>query len=162
MEKGDWHIRNITWRTHTQASPNAYGYAIHNEQIDKKLRKVSENTSFFQYETPFLSTLDGEPITVEPFVSGEFIKYINNDGLPSSCENGNKKVFFEKAETLTHFSYEESDEKLLLVDLQGSDYHLYDPEIATTDDLNNNSTERFFCVGNLNELALDNFFTHHI
>lgn len=86
---------------------------------------------------------------------------MNNDGLPSLCENGSKKVFFEKAEALTHFSYEESKEKLLLVDLQGSDYNLYDPEIATADDLNHSSTERFFCARNLNELAFDNFFSHH-
>ena len=130
-------------------------------KMTKKLRKISEKTLFFQYETPFFSTLDGEPITVEPFVPGEFMKYLNNDGLPALCEKASKKVFFEKAEALTHFSYEESKEKLLLVDLQGSGYNLYDPEIATADDLNHSSTERFFCAGNLNELAFDNFFTHH-
>ena len=35
------------------------------------------------------------------------------------------------AETLSHFSYVKSQQNLLLVDIQGSGWRLYDPEIAT-------------------------------
>ena len=91
-------------------------------------------------------------------MDGEFVKYINNDGtigIPRPWE----KVVYEKAEALTHFSYQESDEKLLLVDLQGSGYVLYDPEIATSDELENKDPEKYFCGGNLNEAAFEKFFS---
>ena len=37
-----------------------------------------------------------------------------------------------KAECLVHFTYESTNQKLMLLDIQGSGYQLYDPEIATT------------------------------
>lgn len=37
----------------------------------------------------------------------------------------------KKAESLAHFSFVKSNNRLLLVDIQGSDYNLTDPEIAT-------------------------------
>ena len=46
--------------------------------------------------------------------------------------NADIKTIFEKAECLVHFSYVESPKKLMLLDLQGAEYNLYDPEIATT------------------------------
>ena len=39
---------------------------------------------------------------------------------------------YAKAESLSHFSYNESNKELMLLDQQGADYRLYDPEIATT------------------------------
>ena len=96
-------------------------------------------------------------------MEGEFIKYINNNGKIGNPIHG-KKIFYEKAEALAHFSYEDSDEKLLLVDLQGSGYNLYDPEIASAEDLENEENddpEKLFCGGNLNEMAFDIFFTAH-
>ena len=39
--------------------------------------------------------------------------------------------FCRKAECLSHFSFEKSDKKLMIVDIQGSGANLYDPEIAT-------------------------------
>ena len=61
-----------------------------------------------------------------------------------------------------HFSYQPSNEKFLLVDLQEADYKLYDPEIATIETLIEAAwAEEFFCVGNLRETAINNFFTAH-
>ena len=38
-----------------------------------------------------------------------------------------------KAQCPVHHSYQLSERKLMLLDIQGSSYKLYDPEIATTD-----------------------------
>ena len=58
-----------------------------------------------------------------------------------------------------HFSYEASNEKFLLVVLQGVDYKLYDPEIATIETLiEAPSAEGLFYTGNLRETAINNFF----
>ena len=45
----------------------------------------------------------------------------------------------------------------MLLDLQGAEYHLYDPEIATTDLLNTDDNEAYFCCGNLSFLGIEEF-----
>ena len=71
------------------------------------------------------------PVTVEQFVPGEFRKYVNNDGQCCFLNEESKDEILNKAEYLAHFSYVDSNGKLMLLDLHGSDYILYDPEIAT-------------------------------
>jgi hypothetical protein len=34
----------------------------------------------FAYGKVFYSSLDGRPVTVEEYVPGDFVKYVNNDG----------------------------------------------------------------------------------
>ena len=59
---------------------------------------------------------------------------------------------FEQAEDLMHFSYEASNEKFLLVDLEGEDYKLYDPGIAVLETLiEAPSAEELFCTDNLRD-----------
>ena len=131
---------------------------------DKLVTKVKNSEVFsryFSYDASYFATLDNEPITVERFVDGEFTTYVNNDGNPCQKVLG-KSSLFEQAEALLHFSYEASNEKLLLVDLQGAEYKLYDPEIATTETLIEAPlAEEFFCTGNLRETASNNFYTSH-
>ena len=64
---------------------------------------------------------------------------------------------FEQAEDLLHFSYDASNEKFLLVVLQGVDYILHNPEIAAIEIL----IEARFYTGNHREKAINNFFTAH-
>ena len=59
---------------------------------------------------------------------------------------------FEQAEDLMHFSYEASNEKFLLVDLEGEGYKLYDPDIAALETLiEAPSAEELFCTDNLRD-----------
>ena len=60
------------------------------------------------------------------------------------------------------FSYETSNKKFLLVDLEGADYKLYDPDIATIETLIEAlSAEELFYIGNLRETVINIFFTAH-
>ena len=43
-------------------------------------RVPSQFGDCFRYGKVFYSVLNGVPITVEEFVEGEFVKYVNNDG----------------------------------------------------------------------------------
>ena len=90
----------------------------------------------FSYNNIFCTKWNGEPATIEEFVEGTFSKYINNNGqcinLVTDCEN-HAKTIHEKAQSLVHFSYVATDQKMMLLDVQGSDYKLYDPEIATNE-----------------------------
>ena len=68
---------------------------------------------------------------------------------------------YEKAQCLVHYSHQISEKKLMLLDIQGSFFKLYNPEIATTDLLVNDasldSKEVNFCAGNLSCIAIDDF-----
>lgn len=110
------------------------------------------------YNKVFLGITDKkECVTVEEYVEGTFTKYINNDGL-LCVEKSNE--FGMKAECLAHFSYEKSDKKLMVLDIQGSGSTLYDPEIATSE-LFDKDKEMLFCSGNLTKIAIDTFVTEH-
>ena len=72
---------------------------------------------------------------------------------------------YEKVQCLVHYSYQISEKKLMLLDIQGSFFKLSDPEIATTDLLVNNasldSKEVNCCAGNLSCIAIVEFKSKH-
>ena len=70
-------------------------------------------------------------------------------------------AIIDKAECLVHYSYIQSSKKLMLVDLQGAGYHLYDPEIATSE-LRAESGEAYFCCGNVSFISIEEFMDTHI
>lgn len=127
------------------------------ETIVKDTDSAVRYGQHLRYKKIFLGmTDDGESVTVEEFVDGTFVKYINNNGI-SCVEDGN--VIGQKAQCLSHFSYEKSGGKLMVVDLQGSSYDLYDPEIATSTLCEDN--QFLFCTGNLSTVAINNFISKH-
>ena len=116
----------------------------------------------FLYNKAFYAAWDETPVTVEEFVPGEFTKYINNDGLctrPSEINYGVEEVF-QKAECFAHYTYVTSNHKFMLLDIQGSEYSLYDPEIATQEHCDDED-ECYFCCGNLSSLSINNFLKQH-
>ena len=106
----------------------------------------------FYYHKAFFGKLasSGESVMIEEYLHGECSKYINNDG--TIYRNISEKELILKAECLCHFSYEKSKEELLLVDIQGCKYNLYDPEIASVKGASDEQGFRF-CLGNLSCVA---------
>ena len=124
--------------------------------LDQDLRDLFGET--FTYKTIYLGKLpDGEFVTVEEFVEGKMGKLVNNDG--TTC--GNKEdAILQKAECLVHFSYEQSNYQVMLLDVQGVDYELFDPEIASAE-LLDSQNEVLFTTGNLSAAAIENFKVNH-
>jgi len=124
------------------------------EQIEKE-----ELTGFgptFEYKKVFMGKTDsGEFVSIGKFIKGDFVKYINNNG--EVCEEG---TVCDKAQAFVHFTYEKSEGKLIVLDIHGAGYTLYDPEIASLDLLNDDRTYQF-CTGNLSEIAMKRFFEIH-
>ena len=58
-----------------------------------------------------------------------------------------------------HYSCVSTDKKIMVLDLQGVDYNLCDPEIATMDLLNEG--ELNFFTGNLSTQAIEGIFSSH-
>ena len=72
------------------------------------------------------------------------------------------KDLFLKAQTLVHYSYVLRDLKLMLLDIQGSAFTLYDPEIATEQIMDKEHHEIYFCCGNCSSLAIAAFQSDHV
>ena len=63
-------------------------------------------------------------VTVEGLLPEDFQKYINNICL-------NDLDITEKSETFVYYTYEITNNRLMITDYQGVGYQLCDPEIAT-------------------------------
>lgn len=98
---------------------------------------------------------NGEFVTVEEYIDGNFLKYLNNNGMV--CVK--TSALLEKAECLAHFGDEKWSHKLMFLDIQSTGHKLNDPEIASTELLEND--EFPFCTGNLSQTAIDTFIGSH-
>ena len=102
----------------------------------------------FSYNHVFFTKFKDTVATVEEFIPGAFMKYVNNDGEcvhpPETCSSDCKEVF-AKAETLVHYSYYASNNQMMILDIQGSMHHLYDPEISTESLRAEETNEVYFC-----------------
>ena len=131
-------------------------------QLAKKVSELKCEDEFGQilmYQEIYLGKIvDNEFITIEEFIPGSFVKFFNNTGIP--CEDNENSKNGMKAECLAHFSFEKSDQKLMLVDIQGCGVKLYDPEIASSELVEDG--ELLFCAGNLSKTIIDNFIVHHV
>ena len=142
-----------TIESHTQQSVQMHFLASQlREKIDKE--KLDE---FGEFNKVFLGKMStGEVVTVEEFIEGEFIEYVNNTG--ERCVD--KNLIADKAEAFCHYSYEKSEGKLMVVNIQGSECILYDPEIASKEAYDEKGNH-LFCSGNLSDKAIDGFFKFH-
>ncbi|XP_046849837.1 LOW QUALITY PROTEIN: myosin heavy chain kinase B-like [Xenia sp. Carnegie-2017] len=105
----------------------------------------------------FGKTNEDKYVTIEEYIPGEFTKYLNNTGMKCVPD---LDILGQKAESLTHYSFEKSEKKLMVVDIQGNGHKLFDPEIASSD-LFDNSQKLLFSIGNLVTMAHDNFLYNH-
>lgn len=85
----------------------------------------------------------------EPFIAGTYKKYNSNNGWQS-------KEFSETAMAFSHYSWQYTNGKLMVVDLQGVNYILTDPQIHTHGD----GGEQFG-EGNLGTRGIAAFFATH-
>lgn len=99
---------------------------------------------------------DGELLTVEEFISGVFVKYINNNGIV--CEEDT--TLCKKSQAFSHFTYQKSEGKVMVLDIQGSGYTLYDPEKASAE-IHSEDGGYQFCTANLAGNAFELFFEAH-
>ena len=131
------------------------------QQFAEKIIKEAAVEKFgesFVFKKVYLGVTDGgEIVTIEEFISGDFTKYINNTGLLCVPQ---ANVIGKKSEAFVHFTLELSKGRLVVVDIQGSGYTLYDPEIAN-DQAVVGHDDVLFCAGNLNVTAMSNFKLQH-
>ena len=92
-------------RTYEKNSSNALAknFAF---QLTKKVKKDGLTTQYgetIEFKDVFFEKIDGECITLEEFIEGDFIKYISKEG--KSCLPDDN-IIGQKAQCSGHFSYE--------------------------------------------------------
>ena len=111
----------------------------------------------FKYNKICYGISAGEDVTVEEFVPWKFDKYINNNGdICSQRENGE---ICQKAQCFVHYTFARSEQPLMVLDIQGCGYTLFDPEVATKE--SSSEGEFLFCTGNLSTNAIHSFCLSH-
>ena len=129
-------------------------------RMEKELKDSDAIGMFGQtlkYNKVFFGMIGDECITIEEFIEGRFKKYVNNNG--NICGD-QVDHFCQKAECLVHYSYYTSKKELMLLDVQGCNNILFDPEIASKSLFADNQ-ELLFCTGNLTETAMTSFIQSH-
>ena len=106
-------------------------------------RPIFEYGPTFKYSKVYYANFNGEYVTLEEFIEGTFAKYINNTGEICGDESSELSL---KAEAFVHFTYVNSDQQLLVSDIQGVDYWLCDPEIATAKLMDENDSSILFLL----------------
>ncbi|PKC02622.1 kinase-like protein [Rhizophagus irregularis] len=92
--------------------------------------------------------------TVEPFIYGEYVKYNSNDGFYAKVKSEANEV----AQAFSHFSYNDSGQKLVVVDMQGTDFLFTDPQIHSILP----SIAIQFSQGNCGQRGITAFLKSHI
>jgi len=136
-------------------------------QLERSIKEEDLQTfgKSLKYRNIFYGETKGETndakvlnfVTVEEFIDGDFVKYINNNGI--TCVDPSD-VNAQKAQCLTHYTYIKSEQELMLLDVQGSGEDLYDPEMASTQLFDDNQAI-LYCIGNLSKIAIKNFVEDH-
>lgn len=67
-----------------------------------------------------------------------------------------------KAETYVHYTYVKSQQQLMVTDIQGVDYTLRDPEVASSELKDPDDNFFRFCTGKLSFQAIDKFLSSHV
>ncbi|KAF2028257.1 hypothetical protein EK21DRAFT_70096 [Setomelanomma holmii] len=94
-------------------------------------------------------------LSLEPFIQGEYVKYNNNCGWINEAKRNDR--FNQIAQAFSHFTFERSQGRFLVCDLQGVGCSLTDPAIHTRD------AERFKLTdSNLGEDGFKFFFSTHV
>ncbi|KDO19583.1 hypothetical protein SPRG_21492 [Saprolegnia parasitica CBS 223.65] len=107
----------------------------------------------------FISTcwyeVKGRPLfTAEPYISGEYLKYNNNDGWSEDMGRDESNAQVLTAQAFSHFTFQQTLGKLLIVDLQGVGSIFTDPQIHALD-----TTK--YGQGNLGMVGIQKFLANH-
>ena len=127
------------------------------QQEVEKADLVDQFGPVFAYKKIYFGKCAGECVTIEEFIAGTFEKHINNTG--DICGDENSDVC-QKAQCFVHYTYERSDKQLMVIDIQGCGYTLFDPEVASKEI--STDGEHLFCTGNLSSSAIDDSTSVHV
>ena len=136
-----------------QTNETALEYAeMYNDRAGKQLIK---------YNKVHLGTLEsGETVFVEPFIEGETWKAVLNTGMLETGTGLPEQDLLDLCLSFCHFTLEQSDGKMIVLDIQGVNNTFIDPVVCTGVVADPDSA--LFDAGNMFEQAIINFKSWHL
>ncbi len=122
--------------------------------------KPEEFGNTFVYTKVYYAKYRDEYVTLEDYIDGRFYKYVNNNGDILPLHTSKLDVGL-KAQCYCHYTYVKSKKQLMVLDIQGVNYQLCDPEISSTNLKDTADQDILFCCGNLSTQAIENFLAFH-
>jgi hypothetical protein len=122
--------------------------------------KPEEFGNTFVYTKVYYAKYRDEYVTLEDYIDGRFCKYVNNNGDILPLHTSKLDVGL-KAQCYCHYTYVKSGKQLMVLDIQGVNYQLCDPEISSTNLKDTADQDILFCCGNLYTQAIENFLAFH-
>jgi len=102
-----------------------------------------------------LAERPGRPLTgFELYIEGDFTKHNNNVGAVVDGLGGAARVASDIANAFSHFTFDKSNRKILICDIQGVGSYFTDPQIHT-------ASGKGFGVGNLGATGIKAFLLRH-
>lgn len=100
------------------------------------------------------SAQTSEYLSLEPLINGKYVKYNSNKGYVNN--DYPQRSLFRAAQAFSHFTFERSQGRFMVCDLQGVRHVLTDSSVHTRD------PNRFACIGtNLHTEGFKFFFSTH-
>ncbi|KAL0979667.1 hypothetical protein UPYG_G00188000 [Umbra pygmaea] len=100
---------------------------------------------------------DGQWLTIERNMNGEFRKYNNNTGEETAPCCGMEETLL----AFSHWTYQYTCRELLVLDVQGVGVELTDPSVIRADDISTSSGDMVFGPANLGDTAIQSFVLKH-
>ncbi|XP_077870366.1 transient receptor potential cation channel subfamily M member 7-like, partial [Saccoglossus kowalevskii] len=140
---------------------------VQTQMLGNMLCKVFKKNVPPEYgETPcvvpcYLLKVDDDIVyyTLEEFIPGKFIKYLNNNGM---INNLLPFDMVDKMAAFVHWAYAKYNGRLLLMDLQGVGYTLTDVAVATWDLVDSETHDLLFGMDNISRVAIVGFSKEHV
>ena len=117
-------INNLSMEVEAHARKQVQMHEVA-RHLTKKLQKSAPSAfgETFHYNKVFYTRFHNQPATIEEYIKGTFVKYINNNGCSTGSVNSSpakENIIHDKAEALAHYSYFITEKKMMLLDIQGS------------------------------------------
>ncbi len=142
------HLKDLRCQTVAKLLADLFNQEV--LQAEKKTTKAKSNLADYLpcYILEVTSSGKKKYYFVEPFLQGNYEKYINNNGaIPRSAT--------QPPEAFAHFSYHKTGGALIVLDVQGVNNILTDPQIITADPLD------IFGLGHHGTAQIAPFFKFH-
>lgn len=148
IEERESYFKDVAMQTHAQVFANKFNDHRAPKRVaflDSWVIEFVDREHLDHYEP-----MGPQVMAVEPLLEGTYRKYNNNMDWTEVCARNTPQAF-------SHFTYECSEQKIIIVDVQGVNDIYTDPQFHTIEGIN----DPRFGTGNLGKLGMDAFFAKH-
>ncbi|CAK0840574.1 unnamed protein product [Prorocentrum cordatum] len=122
-----------------------------------RLSQVDKQEWQIKYAVPSLVAFGREMEYAEPYMAGDYVRYNDNNGNVQNGDTTEGKI----AASFCHFTYEETNGRAMVVDIQGVGLHFTDAQVHTRCIARTDELFKRFGMGNMGKYGMTKFFRTH-